>query len=75
MEEQKIITIATPRITLKRTSVNKKIGWEIALSSSKDKEELEKMVLIIEEINNDMEKRFGRKQENKIKKEGGKQKK
>lgn len=51
-------TAPFPRIVLKRTSVNKKLGWEIASSSHKDKEELEKIVDMIEEINLRMETKF-----------------
>jgi len=58
MEEQKITTTSSPRIVLKRTSVNKKLGWEISTSSSQDKEELKKMVGMLEEINKDMEEKF-----------------
>lgn len=66
MEEKITKTIIPPRITLKRTSVNKKIGWEIASSDSKDKAELKEIVLMMEEINQDMENIFTKK----IKKEG-----
>ena len=68
MDEQITAPIIPPRIVLKRTSVNKKIGWEIASSSHKDKEELKEIVLMIEEINQDMEKKFGK--ENKKIEEG-----
>ncbi len=67
MEDQKIITTSTPRITLKRTSVNKKIGWEIASSSSKDETELKLIVEMMTRINGEMEIAF-----TKIKKEVGK---
>ena len=50
--------IIRPRISFKRTSVMKKVGWEIASSSSDDKEELKKIVDMIKEINTDMEKKF-----------------
>lgn len=68
MEEQITAPIIPPRIVLKRTSVNKKIGWEIASSSHKDKEELLEIVKMLEEINGDMERKFGKK--NQTKKEG-----
>ena len=54
MEEQIITT--TPRITLKKSSMKRSVmGWEIASSSSKDKEELKLIVEMIKEVNQDME--------------------
>ncbi len=58
VEENKII-MSAPRITLKRTSIKKKCGWDIASSSSDDKAELKKIIEMIDELNQDMEKRFG----------------
>lgn len=58
MEEQITKTIFPPRITLKRTSINKKIGWEIASSSAEEKKELKLIVEMLKEINEDMEKAF-----------------
>ena len=62
------ILMTAPRITFKRTSVKKRVAWEIASSSSKDKEELKLIVDMIEEINGDMEKRFEKKLEKKLEK-------
>lgn len=58
MEEQRIMTSTSPRITFKRTSVKRKCAWEIASSSSKDKEELKKIILMIEELDKDMGRKF-----------------
>ncbi len=54
MENQTITTTTNPRITLKRTSVNQKVGWEIASSSSKDEPELKLMVGMMSRINGEM---------------------
>jgi len=56
MEEIK--SIVPPRITFKRTSVKKKVGWEISSSSSNDKEELFKIVEMLKDINSSMENTF-----------------
>ena len=59
MEENKLITTTTKaRITLKRTSIKKRVNWEIASSSSEDKEELKEIVKMLKEIDGDMEREF-----------------
>ena len=47
-----------PRIVFRRTSVNKKVGWDISSSSSKDKEELMEIVKMIKDVNTEMETKF-----------------
>lgn len=49
MEEQIIRNITNPRVTLK--NLNSGMSWEISSSSSEDKKELEKIVDMLEIIN------------------------
>ena len=49
MEDQIIRTIVPPRISFKRGLKGNNISWEIASSSSEDKEELVKIRKIIED--------------------------
>lgn len=58
MENQNIVTSTNPRVTFKRTNVFKKARWDIGSSSSKDKDELIKIVDMIEDVNVYMEKKF-----------------
>lgn len=65
MEEQKIINTntTTPRITLRQYGSG--CSWDIASSSSGDKEELEKIMEMLNEINKKMKETFPQ-----VKKEG-----
>ena len=59
MEEEKITTTTTPRITLKKSGMKRMgLGWEIASSSSKDEEELKLIMEMITRVHGDMEKAF-----------------
>ncbi len=49
MEEQIIKTITAPRVVLKKGVKGNLIGWEIASSSSEDREEIRKIIQMIKE--------------------------
>jgi len=56
--DNKELTVFAPRVTFKRTSIRNKVGWEISSSSSKDKEELLKIIDMIKEVSQEMENKF-----------------
>ena len=59
----KTITSTAPRINFKRSSIKRKVSWEIASSSAEDKKELKEIVKMISEIDKDLEKEFLNKKE------------
>jgi len=48
-EEQIITTITAPRVSVKKGLKGNAVGWEIASSSSKDKEEIQKIIEMLKE--------------------------
>ncbi len=49
MEEQIIKTITAPRVSLRKGVKGNRYGWEIASSSSEDREEIKNIIQMIKE--------------------------